>query len=58
MIKIIKKDYIIGKNNDFDIIFTDQIIESKKSIKISNPKDLYNNLKKIKVKGFILLQLL
>ncbi len=55
MIKIIKKDYIIGKNNDFDIIFTDQIIESKKSIKISNPKDLYNNLKKIKVNSNIVL---
>lgn len=48
MIKIISEKVYNSKKDEFDIIFTDQISNNKKEIKINNPKDLYFNLNKVK----------
>lgn len=47
MIKIIKKEICDSRKDEYDIIFTDQILKSKKAIKVNNPKDLYYNLNKV-----------
>lgn len=48
MIKIINENVYDSIKDEYDIIFTDQVSNNKKEIKINNPKDLYFNLKKVK----------
>lgn len=55
MIKIINDKNYKNKKDEFDIIFTDKILNDKKAIKINKPKDLYYSLNKVKASSNIAL---